>query len=649
MMLTNLLTSDFFVADSVSASQSLHLSASILADKAPVQWDLIGPLIVDATVQTLHMVVQTIIVGGILGLILGVVLWSVSKGGLFENKIVYQILNFIINLIRPIPFIIFMSAIQPLTLLVVGTSLGISAAIFPMTIFCTVATSRLVEQALVTVDKGTIEAARSMGAKNRNIIFDVVISQALAPLILSYAFLFVGVVDMSAMAGLIGGGGLGDFAKVYGYNKFTPSITWVCVGIIIVMVQLAQGLANLLAKRLLHRSSNDSSSQKVKPSSEQVQSITDYILKGGASTNEQAFSIEVEHFLDDSSSSTVPYSVTISGGETKQKSQKRVGIADALNFLAQFFADKKIEDGLLVGLERPKFTGFDFAISLSPGGQIKTYIGGIKHPKDALKPYGDFLEVFAPFLSQHSLSLVELGYRKSTKCKDMQLVPTEKNKALYKHLRTSGKFGRNVILCSAGTSVAINFSDEADAIKKARIATALGPIFSYMFANSPYFEGEISQKRLLRMYLLGDIDQDRSDEIPELFSPSFNLKTYAKHLLAIDPITAQADTAQVGKLSDKEIEDIFSTSFFDTVISRGVGIHSVDSLPIEKAIRFLEVLERCFYDTAVFKELTDILSDVSAQSVREAKFALEIYGDDATVYSKPYKEFAELLSGAHAG
>jgi glutamate--cysteine ligase len=336
-----------------------------------------------------------------------------------------------------------------------------------------------------------------------------------------------------------------------------------------------------------------------------------------------------------------------------------VGIADALNFLAQFFADKKIEDGLLVGLERPKFTAFDFSISLSPGGQIKTYIGGIKHPKDALKPYSDFLEVFAPFLSRHSLSLVELGYRKSTKCKDVQLVPTEKNKTLYNYLRSSGKFGRNVILCSAATSVSVNFSDEADAIKKARIATALGPIFSYMFANSPYFEGEISQKRLLRMYLLGDIDQDRDDEIPELFSPSFNLKAYAEHLLEIGSIIPQADTAQGGiakantaqgeRVNNKEVDDILSTSFFDTVISQGIGIHSVDSLPIEKAIRFLEVLERCFYDTPVFKELTDILSDVSAQSVREAKFALEIYGDDAIVYSKPYKEFAELLSGAHAG
>jgi D-methionine transport system permease protein len=205
----------------------------------------------DAIFDTLIMVAETLAIGGILGLILGVIIWSVRKEGIFPNSVIYQILNFIVNLIRPIPFIIFITAITPATIAIVGTSLGRDAAVFPMIIFCTVATSRLVEQALINVPAGIIEAARSMGDSRFHILFSVLVREALAPLILSYAFLFIGVVDMSAMAGTIGGGGLGSVAKVYGYQKFDAPIMWICVGIIVVIVQLVQALANFLSKKML--------------------------------------------------------------------------------------------------------------------------------------------------------------------------------------------------------------------------------------------------------------------------------------------------------------------------------------------------------------------------------------------------------------
>ena len=144
-------------------------------------------------------------------------------------------------------------AMQPLTIVVVGTSIGTVAAIFPMVVMCTFATSRLVEQNLVPVDPGVIEAARSMGAGKLTIIRTVLIPEALAPLILAYAFLFIGVLDMSAMAGYIGGGGLGNFAIAYGYQKFDQTVTWTAVIIMIVLVQVVQGIANAIAKRLLKR------------------------------------------------------------------------------------------------------------------------------------------------------------------------------------------------------------------------------------------------------------------------------------------------------------------------------------------------------------------------------------------------------------
>ncbi|RSX55796.1 methionine ABC transporter ATP-binding protein [Bifidobacterium dolichotidis] len=216
-------------------------------------WAVLKPLLFQSIGQTLQMVVVTLLVGGALGLVLGVVLYGTRPGNLFENRVVYRILDILVNIVRPIPFIIFLAAMQPVTVSVIGTSIGTAAAIFPMIVMCTFATSRLVEQNLVPVDPGVIEAARSMGASKWTIVTTVLIPEALAPLILAYAFLFIGVLDMSAMAGYIGGGGLGNFAIAYGYQKFDPAVTWTAVIIMIVLVQVVQGIANGIAKRLLRR------------------------------------------------------------------------------------------------------------------------------------------------------------------------------------------------------------------------------------------------------------------------------------------------------------------------------------------------------------------------------------------------------------
>lgn len=218
-----------------------------------IDWDVLGPIFRESIWQTLQMVVSTLIFGGLFGLIVGVLLFTTRRGGVLENVWVYNILNVVVNFIRPIPFIIFITAIGPLTLLAVGTTIGIRAAIFPMSLMAAVAIGRIVEQNLVSVDPGVVEAARAMGAGRLRILLTVVIPEALAPLILGYTFMFIGIVDMSAMAGYIGGGGLGDFAITYGYQQYNWAVTWATVLIMIVIVQGAQLLGNVLAKRVLHR------------------------------------------------------------------------------------------------------------------------------------------------------------------------------------------------------------------------------------------------------------------------------------------------------------------------------------------------------------------------------------------------------------
>ncbi|WP_336659457.1 methionine ABC transporter permease [Leucobacter sp. USHLN153] len=207
----------------------------------------------DATVQTLTYVVIAMGLGGLLGLLIGVLLTVTRQGGILQNRAVYWVLNFLVNFFRPIPFVILIAAIQPLARVVVGTGIGDPALIFVLTFAATFGIARLVEQNLLTVPPGVIEASRAMGAGPIRSILAVLIPEGLGPVVLGYTFAFIAVVDMTAMAGVIGGGGLGNLALQYGYRQFNPWVTWAAVLIIIVIVQIVQLLGNLLARKLLRR------------------------------------------------------------------------------------------------------------------------------------------------------------------------------------------------------------------------------------------------------------------------------------------------------------------------------------------------------------------------------------------------------------
>ncbi|WP_213284113.1 methionine ABC transporter permease [Cellulomonas hominis] len=199
------------------------------------------------------MAIAALAIGGLAGLLLGIALYVTRKGNILANRPVFFVLNVLVNIIRPIPFIIFITAVRPLTQALTGASYGVEAAIPALAIMATFATSRIVEQNLVGLDPGVVEAARAMGAGPLRIIATVIVPETLGPLILGFTFLFVGIVDMTAVAGAIGAGGLGDFAIVYGYQRFNDVVTWTAVAVIVVMVQLAQFLGNFLARKVLRR------------------------------------------------------------------------------------------------------------------------------------------------------------------------------------------------------------------------------------------------------------------------------------------------------------------------------------------------------------------------------------------------------------
>lgn len=220
-------------------------------------WGTLQQPLLDAINDTLYMVSRTLVFAGLLGLVVGLLLYCLRPGGILGKGVVARVLhillNILVNFVRPIPFIILLVALWPVTLAVVGKTIGPNAAIFVMTVAATFAVARIVEQNLMGVDPGVIEAARSMGASPWQIIRKVILPEALGPLVLGYTFLIIGITDMSAMAGAIGSGGLGNFAIQYGYQRFDMQVTWVAVGIIIVLVQVVQFFGNWLARKIMRR------------------------------------------------------------------------------------------------------------------------------------------------------------------------------------------------------------------------------------------------------------------------------------------------------------------------------------------------------------------------------------------------------------
>ena len=206
-----------------------------------------------ATFETLYVVSIALLFGGLAGLLLGLALYATRPGSLFPQRAVFGVLNVVVNFFRPIPFVILLAAVQPLARGIGIPGIGPEFGIFAISLASMFAISRIVGQNLLTVDRGVIEAARAAGASRSRILFRLVPREALGPLILGYTFILVALVDMTAIAGAVAAGGLGEFAIVYGFRQFNPAVTWAAVLVIIVIVQAVQFLGNALARKVLRR------------------------------------------------------------------------------------------------------------------------------------------------------------------------------------------------------------------------------------------------------------------------------------------------------------------------------------------------------------------------------------------------------------
>ncbi|WP_303146470.1 methionine ABC transporter permease [uncultured Cloacibacillus sp.] len=200
--------------------------------------------------ETLYMVIVSTVLSGIFGSGVAILMIMTGPSGLRPNAPLYRVLDVVVNLLRSFPFIILLIAIIPLTRIIVGTSIGSTASIVPLTIAATPFVARLMEGSLLEVDRGVVEAAKSFGASTWQIIWGVMIKEAMPSIVLNWAVVAINLLGYSAMAGVVGGGGLGDLAIKYGYNRFQTDVMIYSVAILIVVVQVIQCIGNYIYEKI---------------------------------------------------------------------------------------------------------------------------------------------------------------------------------------------------------------------------------------------------------------------------------------------------------------------------------------------------------------------------------------------------------------
>lgn len=203
-----------------------------------------------AILQTLYMIIVPTVLASIMGFVMAIILVITKDGGLKPNKTVNRVLGFVVNVIRSFPFMILIFAMIPLTRLIVGTSIGEAAAIVPITIGSAPFIARLMESALDEVDKGLIEAAKSFGATNTQIIFKVMVKEAMPSIVSGITLSVISILSYTAMAGVVGAGGLGNVALTYGYSSFDYNVMIFTVIALVIIVQIIQGLGDIVYKKI---------------------------------------------------------------------------------------------------------------------------------------------------------------------------------------------------------------------------------------------------------------------------------------------------------------------------------------------------------------------------------------------------------------
>lgn len=354
----------------------------------------------------------------------------------------------------------------------------------------------------------------------------------------------------------------------------------------------------------------------------------------------QKFGFELEHVLLHEDGTPVSYS-------------EPGGVRDVLERLSENYKRKAFEGGEIIGMQR----AYE-AISIEPAGQIEVSIGPCASVHEIEVAYASFRELFDPVLDEFGLQAPLLGYNPAAKARDLELVPKYRYECMTKFLGAQAYEGICMMRGTTSLQVSIDFENEADALRKLRIAEKIAPVLSLICDNSPMYEGAPRPFNLVRTAVWAGMNQDRVGTVPGSLDPNFTFADYADYIMTREAILVPDESSEQGwryvadttfdevyadrEMSPREIEHALSMVWPDARLKNFVEIRPADAMPIEYCLAYTALVRALFYEGNLDK-LEELLADVGEDDVRQAKEQLMEAGYDAVVFGKPAAEWADKL------
>ena len=359
------------------------------------------------------------------------------------------------------------------------------------------------------------------------------------------------------------------------------------------------------------------------------QIITDYILSGAKPA--EKIGVELEHFIVDSDNKSVSYYGTN-------------GVCAILDSLACFYDESIYSEGKLIALSNGRWH-----LTLEPAEQLEISIEPCEYISEIHDRYNEFLEQINPILAELGYSMVTFGYQPSAKVDELMLIPKKRYEFMDEYFKTSGKYGRNMMRGTASAQVSIDYTNKSDCEKKFRLANVLAPLLALISDNSPVFEGEPNQHRMIRTKIWNDVDNARCGLAPE------TIDEYVEYVLGVPAIFIDDNNTAVytGKktigelyqnkaMTVSEVEHALSMIFPDVRLKQYIEIRPADSMPIEYTLSYAAFIK------GIFKQMDEVckylnIDCISHEDIQSAKADLSEKGFAGTVYNKPVSEVLEKL------
>lgn len=366
-----------------------------------------------------------------------------------------------------------------------------------------------------------------------------------------------------------------------------------------------------------------------------TEKIAEYIRSG--SKPSENIGIELEHFITDENNKSVSYY-----GER--------GVGAILERLAQFFDEKIYSEGRLIALSNGSYH-----LTLEPAAQLEISIEPCGYIDEIDKIYRRFLDITEPVLKEYGYRLVTAGYQLADKADELDLIPKKRYEYMDRYFQNTGTRGRNMMRGTASAQVSIDYTDEADCIKKFRLANALAPLFAFITDNAGVFEGMPYKGRMVRTAIWADVDNVRCGIVPGGTSKNFSLKKYAEYILNAPAILIEenGETVYTGSkklrdiyseryMTNAEIDHALSMFFPDVRLKHYIEIRPADSMPIEYVLSYAALVKGIFISMNSVCRYFNIDS-IADDDVAAAKEELMAHGFGACVYGKRASDILEML------